>query len=202
MIVQVYKSKAFAHLTRYALDRGPVVSSNLMRPGSPALAALEMEIEAAGSTRCKRPALHYALCPHPGDRIDTRTWQNIIADFLRMMGLEGHLYLATLHDPGDGTCPHAHVVVCRVRNGKAWRVQFDYAKNTRVAMRLERRYGLRRAPRGGNRWVKQEAPVQTAGPHVRELALNIFSRPDPAEFHDNRSFFSIDRGGWIDVGDD
>jgi len=174
VIVQVHKRKHFVYLTRYALGRGPVVVSNLAFPDSPVAAAVEMELEAVRALRCKKVALHYMLCPHPEDRIDPETWPALVRDFLHEMGLDGHLYLATLHDRQDGTCPHVHLIVCRVRDGRVWSDRFDYAKCTKVAMQIERRYALRRAPRGGNRWAKQEAP-RPAGPHVWE-----FARPDPA----------------------
>jgi len=168
MIVEVYKHKTFAKLTRYALGRGPVIASNLVCPESPALAALEMELEASKSARCRRPALHFMLCPHPTDRIDPGTWPAIIREYLEGMGLEGHLYLATLHDPGTGACPHAHVVVCRVKAGRAWKASFDWAKSAKVAMRIERRHRLKPAPRGG----------RPAGPDTP--IPDTFARPDPA----------------------
>ena len=187
MIIQVFKHGSFAHLMRYAFARGPVIATNLEHAVSPALAALEMELEAAESVRCKKPAFHYMLCPDPRDRIDTHTWRTIIRTFLRAMDLDGYKYLATLHAPPDGCpgqrAPHVHLIVCRVRNGRAWNDSHDYRRLVLAAMIIERKFGLRRArrerlPRRIREWVERQQEIRIpANPFTSAADRGIPSAP-------------------------
>ena len=158
MISKATKGKGFGGLVRYVsrdFDRTQAEPIAFHGLTDFTTAAREMRAEAAAS-RCERPAYHLMISLAPGETLERAVWQDTARTTLADLGLARHQWLAYRHQ--EGGCEHLHVVVNRVREGKAAGLAHDYRTRERTMRRLEARHGLQEPQaRGRQAWAKAPA---------------------------------------------
>lgn len=147
MISKGLKRNNFAPVIDYILkDRAGVeliYSSGLKLAKRWQHFAKVMDIEAGMSKRCKKPCYHLVLAINPGDKgkISDDDFVQIGRRYLSLLDMADNQAVFVKHN--DTEHPHTHIVVNRVKDGKAATLKFDYKKMMKLDRAIEQEYGLK-----------------------------------------------------------
>lgn len=160
MITKIMKGNGFkgvaSYITRNDANARVIGADNLPSADSRQAARI-MRQTANQSTRCKKPVLHFAMRPAPGDRILTdEEFLKAGRKMLKAFGMEGHQAVFVLHDAGTPE-QHLHVLANRIdpATSKAAALSNDRRIAKQVAAQIEKDFGLQVAV--------QERPREKAG---------------------------------------
>lgn len=109
--------------------------------------AREMVIASMESKRTKKPVYHLSLAVSPEDKgkLKDKNFREIAGEYLDKLGLKNNQYIVVRHNDTDHE--HIHIVVNRVRDGKAANLGNDYKKLMNIDRAIEKKYGLVIAPK-------------------------------------------------------
>lgn len=147
MKAKVNRGSGFRGLLNYALSEGkrPLIVGGNMSGKTPRILAAEFGICRAIRPDIERPVVQFSLALPPGDTLSRDQWQEISADFMREMGLDGHPFVAILHR--DTEHQHIHIVGSRIDlDGTIWHGKFEAFRAIEATQVLEKRHDLTITP--------------------------------------------------------
>ena len=107
----------------------------------PRALAAEYALSRQARSEVKRPVWHCSLSCPPGKAMIGEQWDALTNDFMRMMGMEGHQFVAVRHK--DTKLDHVHIIASRIRlDGELWHGRLEARKAINATRQLEREYGL------------------------------------------------------------
>jgi hypothetical protein len=103
----------------------------------------------AADTKCSQFLYHATMNLIPGERLTRPQWQKAIDQLEKELGLTGHYRVAFEHIKKDRQ--HYHIVWCRLPpgGGRAVNMGNDFYVHQKVAIALEKEFGLKPSPRKG-----------------------------------------------------
>ena len=144
---KVERGSGFRGVLNYALGdkKGlEIVGGNMVGSDARALAA-EFALSRQARSEVKRPVWHCSLSCPPSEAMTGEQWDALTNDFMRMMGMEGHQFVAVRHK--DTKLDHVHIIASRIRlDGELWHGKFEARKAINATRQLEREHGLTVTP--------------------------------------------------------
>lgn len=118
----------------------------------------------------QKPIWHAALSLPKHERYTAQKWGEIVADFVRHMGLENHEWAAVVHN--ETAHQHAHIVANRIDyTGNLWLGEFDGKRAISAAKEMELAHDLIREP------LKPHKGRATLTRNEIELAIRTETQP-------------------------
>lgn len=149
MISKAHRNNSFKATLGYLMgkDNAVILDSGNLWGNTLDQQTREMIIAASESKRAKKPVYHLSLSISPEDRgkLNDEKFRDIAGEYLEKLGLKDNQYIVVKHNDTDHE--HIHIVVNRVRDGKAANLGNDYKKLVDFDREIEQKYGLIIAPK-------------------------------------------------------
>lgn len=175
MISKAHNNGSFKATMTYLLTKEGAVmldQGGLTENTSLAQKIRELTLTALESRRAKKPVYHLSLAVSPDDRgkLTDEDFKVIARDYLKTLSLQDNQFVLVKHT--DTEHEHVHLVVNRIKNGKAVSMSNDHYKLTEFDRKIEQQYGLVIAPRNLRQAHEQEqAKRQGKGKTQAEVKL-------------------------------
>lgn len=175
MISKAHNNGSFKATMTYLLTKEGAVmldQGGLTENTSLAQKIRELTLTALESRRAKKPVYHLSLAVSPDDRgkLKDEDFRTIARDYLKTLGLQDNQFVLVKHT--DTEHEHVHLVVNRVKNGKAVSMSNDHYKLVAFDRQIEQKYGLVIAPRDLRQDQEQkQAKGQEKGKAKAEVKL-------------------------------
>lgn len=144
---KVERGSGFRGVLNYGFGDGKgaeIVGGNMLGTDPRALAQ-EFALSREARSEVQRPVWHCSLSCPPGETLSAEQWDALTNDFMRMMDLDAHQFVAIRHT--DTEHDHVHIVASRIRlDGELWHGQWEARKAINATQRLEREHGLTLTP--------------------------------------------------------
>lgn len=177
MKAKVNRGNGFRGLLDYALGESKaheIVGGNMAGQTAKELAA-EFKVSRQLRPGAKNPVVQFSLSMPPGEDVTPEKWQAITDDFVSMMKLDGHQFVAIKHNDTDHK--HVHLIASRIAlDGSLWHGQWEAFKAIEATQQLEIKHGLTITP--GLDSV--EAEQHKAKPTKQEMEMAIRTGDAPA----------------------
>lgn len=184
MKAKVNRGNGFRGLLDYALGESKaheIVGGNLSGETPKELAA-EFKISRQLRPNAKNPVVQFSLSLPPGEDVSAEKWRVITDDFVSMMKLDGHQFVAIKHN--DTHHKHVHLIASRIAlDGSLWHGQWEVFKAIEATQQLEIKHGLTITPGLDSVEAEQhkakptkqemEMAIRTGDAPVRQLLQNI-----------------------------
>lgn len=184
MKAKVNRGNGFRGLLDYALGESKaheIVGGNMAGQTAQELAA-EFKVSRQLRPEAKNPVVQFALSMPPGEDVTPEKWQAITDDFVSMMKLDGHQFVAIKHNDTDHK--HIHLIASRIAlDGSLWHGQWEAFKAIEATQQLEIKHGLTITPGLDSVEAEQhkaklkkpelERALRTGEAPVRQLLQNI-----------------------------
>lgn len=148
MISKGHNAKAFKPVFDYFHNKkgAELLVTNDLIAYTPKGFIKEMLSEAETSKRCKKPCFHFSLSisAEDKDKISNDDFVEITQKYLKKLKLDQNQYIIFKHN--DTEHPHVHILVNRVRDGKAVSLSNNHYKMQQLDREIEREYNLKIAP--------------------------------------------------------
>lgn len=143
----VERGSGFRGVVNYAFGDGKgaeIVGGNMVGT-DPRSLAQEFALSRESRSEVQRPVWHCSLSCPPGEVLSAEEWDALTSDFMRIMELDAHQFVAIRHT--DTAHDHVHIVASRIRlDGELWHGQWEARKAIAATQRLEREHGLTLTP--------------------------------------------------------
>lgn len=143
----VERGSGFRGVLDYGFGAGKgaeIVGGNMVGT-DPRTLAHEFSLSREARSEVQRPVWHCSLSCAPGETLSSEQWDALTNDFLRVMGMEGHQFVAIRHT--DTAHDHVHIIASRIRlDGELWHGQWEARKAINATQQLEREHGLTVTP--------------------------------------------------------
>lgn len=147
MKAKVNRGNGFRGLLDYALGESKqheIVGGNMAGQTARELAA-EFKVSRQLRPEAKNPVVQFSLSLPPGEDVTPEKWQAITDDFVSMMKLDGHQFVAIKHN--DTEHRHVHLIASRIAlDGSLWHGQWEAFRAIEATQKLERMHGLTLTP--------------------------------------------------------
>ncbi len=147
MKAKVNRGNGFRGLLDYALGESKnheIVGGNMAGQTARELAA-EFKVSRQLRPEAKNPVVQFSLALPPGEDVTAEKWQAITDDFVSMMKLDGHQFVAIKHN--DTEHRHVHLIASRVSlDGSLWHGQWEAFRAIEATQKLEIKHGLTITP--------------------------------------------------------
>lgn len=184
MKAKVNRGNGFRGLLDYALGESKaheIVGGNLAGETSKELAA-EFRISRQLRPSAKNPVVQFSLSLPPGEDVSAEKWRAITDDFVSMMKLDGHQFVAIKHNDTDHK--HVHLIASRIAlDGTLWHGQWEAFRAIEATQALEIKHGLTITPgldsvdaethKAKPTKQEMEMAIKTGDAPVRQLLQNI-----------------------------
>ena len=144
---KVERGSGFRGVLNYALGGkkgSEIVGGNMVGSDARALAA-EFALSRQARSGVKRPVWHCSLSCPPSEAMTGEQWYALTNDFMGIMGMEGHQFVAIRHK--DTKLDHVHIIASRIRlDGELCYGKFEARKAINATRQHEREYGLAITP--------------------------------------------------------
>lgn len=184
MKAKVNRGNGFRGLLDYALGESKnheIVGGNLAGQTARELAA-EFKVSRQLRPEAKNPVVQFSLSLPPGEDVTPEKWRAITDDFVSMMQLDGHQFVAIKHN--DTEHRHVHLIASRIAlDGSLWHGQWEAFRAIEATQKLELMHGLTITPGLDSVDAEQhkaklkkpelERALRTGEAPVRQLLQNI-----------------------------
>lgn len=184
MKAKVNRGNGFRGLLDYSLGESKnheIVGGNLAGETPKELAA-EFKISRQLRPSAKNPVVQFSLSLPPGEDVSAEKWRAITDDFVSMMKLDGHQFVAIKHNDTDHK--HVHLIASRIAlDGTLWHGQWEAFRAIEATQALEIKHGLTITPgldsvdaethKAKPTKQEMEMAIRTGDAPVRQLLQNI-----------------------------
>ena len=184
MKAKVNRGNGFRGLLNYALGESKeheIVGGN-MAGQTPQELAAEFKVSRQLRPEAKKPVVQFSLSMPPGEDVTPEKWQSITDDFMSMMELDGHQFVAIKHN--DTAKKHVHLIASRIGlDGSLWHGKWEAFRAIEATQKLEIKHGLTITPgldsvdaeqhKAKPKKQEMEMAIRTGEAPVRQLLQNI-----------------------------
>ena len=178
MIPKVKTGTGFSGVLQYALKEekhAEILDKNMLGT-TPRELDKEFRMAADANTRAEKKMKHFILSFADGDRphLNREKMKTISREFLHGMGYRTNQYVTVRHN--DNGHEHLHMIVNRIstKDGKAVKDGNEKYNGSRIARKLEKKYGLTITPS-----EKQEQEKKPESKEERELKKRLAAEAKP-----------------------
>jgi hypothetical protein len=143
----VERGSGFRGVLNYGFGDGKgaeIVGGNMVG-ADPHSLAQEFALSREARSEVQRPVWHCSLSCPPGETLSAEQWDALTNDFMRMMDLDAHQFVAIRHT--DTELDHTHIIASRISlDGELWHGQWEARRAINATQRLEREHGLTLTP--------------------------------------------------------